>query len=124
MDPVPPASVVKPGAHPNAAAMQFSARRCEYNSELRHAALDEADVDGVVIAAATEFLCPVERIDKKVGVVVRRNPSCGDFLFGDHWHARRRSSQRSQDDKFRRAIGFRDRGAILLLLDLEAPAHD
>ena len=74
--------------------------------------LDQADVDGVIVAAADEFLGPVERVDQEIGVVMRRDAAGGDFFFGDDRNARRRARQRREDDQLGRAVGFGDRRGV------------
>ena len=72
----------------DAAAVKPAGRRREHHAELGRAALDEADVDGVIVAAANEFLGAVERVDQEIGVVVRGNSPGRDFFFGDDRDAR------------------------------------
>ena len=91
---------------------------------LRNAALDQPDVDSVIVAAPDELLGPVERIDKEIGVVVRRDSAGSDLLFGDHRHAGRGSRKGREDHQLGRPIGFGDRRPVLLRLNLEAATHD
>ena len=93
------------------------------HAEPRRAVDDQPDVDGIIIAAADEFLGPVERVDQEIGVAMRRDPPRGDFLLGDHRHARRGLGQRGEDDRLGGAVAHRDRRLVGLGLDLE-PGRD
>ena len=90
------------------------------HAEPRRAADDQADIDRIIVAAADEFLGPVERIDQEIGVAMRRDPPRRDFLLGDHRNARRGAGQRVEDDRLRRAVALRHRRLVGLGLDLEA----
>ena len=92
--------------------MERLAGRREDHAEVRRAVADQADIDGIIVAAADEFLGAVERIDQEIGVAVGRNSARGDFFLGDHRHAGRGAGQRRQDDQLGRAVGFGDRRTV------------
>ena len=104
--------------------MQPPICRCKDDTELGHARLDQPDVDGIVIAAANEFLGSVERIDQEVDVVVGRDSACSHFLLGDHRNARSGARQRSQDDQLGGAVGFGHWRGVTFRFDLKAAPHD
>ena len=56
---------------PTKPAVQRRSRRREHHAEPRRAAVDQADVDGVIVAAADELLGAVERIDQEIDVAMR-----------------------------------------------------
>ena len=117
------AAVLEEGALADQPAPQPVAGGLIDHAEARAAADDQADVDGIIVAAADEFLGAVERIDEEIGVAMRRDAARRDFLLGDDRHARRGVGQRVEDDPLGRAVADGDRRLVALGLDLE-PAFD
>src|SRR5436190_19844540 len=79
----PASTFIKPRAAAHAAAMEPAGGRSVNDAELGHAAFDEPDVDGIIVAAAHEFLGPVERIDEEICVRMGRDTAGCDFFFSD-----------------------------------------
>ncbi len=88
--------------------------------EMGQAIDNQPDIDGIVVAAANEFLGSVERINEEEGVAVRGDAAFGNFLLGDHRHAGRGGGERRQDDRLGGAVADRDGTEIALGLDLVA----
>jgi hypothetical protein len=96
----------------------------EHHSERRHSILDQADVDGVVVASTNELLRSVQRIDEEVGVAKVRDTASRNLFLGNDGHARRRLGKRGEDDELGSAIGFCHRRAVVLRFHLESSAND
>ena len=79
------------------------------HAEARLPAGNQADVDGVVVAATNEFLGAVERVDQEISVAMRRDPAGRDLFLGNHGHARRSGFERAEDDLFGRPVADRNR---------------
>ena len=115
-----PPALVDPRSCADNAAVQRPRRRREHHAESWRGPFDQTDIDGVVVAAADEFLRSVERVDEKIGVAVSGDSADGDLLFGNDWHARSRARQCGEDDKLGRSVGFSDGRRISFGLNLEA----
>jgi hypothetical protein len=120
----PSTTFVEPGADPDAAAMQPPCRRSKYDAKSGRSLFDEADVDGVIVTAAHEFLGPVQWVDKEIDVVVRRNSARRDLLLRDDWNAGRGTPQGGEDDELRGSVRLRHRRPVVLGFDLEAAPNN
>ena len=98
--------ILQPGTLTDQSRVKRATCRREDYAELRRPALDQADVDRVIVAAAHELLGPVERIDQEILIAVRGDPARGDLFLGDHRNAWRGACQGREDDQFRSAVGF------------------
>ena len=71
---------IQPGAVADQTAVKAPCGRRKNGAEMRGAVDDQADVDRVIVPAANEFLRPIERVDQKVSIAMRRDSASGDFL--------------------------------------------
>src|SRR6185503_2657020 len=110
-----------PGAMADETAVQRPPRGREHHAQARRTVDDQADVDGIIVAAANELPGAVERVDQEIDVVVGRDASGGHLFLGDHRNARRGAGERGENDQLGRAVGLRHRRAVNLALNLETP---
>src|SRR5215210_4593777 len=88
------------------AGMQCPPGRREDYAKSGYAALDQPDIDGVIVAAADELLGAVERIDQEIDIAMRGDAARGDLLLGDYRNAWRGSRECGEENQLRGAIGL------------------
>lgn len=90
--------------------------------------LDQADVDGEIVAASDEFLGAVQRIDEEERTVHVGHAAGGGLLLRDDRNMRRDLAQAGEDRRLRRVIGGGDGGFVGLNRDggalNEMPPYD
>ena len=117
-------SLVEPGACADAAAVQSKRRRSEDNAELRPVVLNEADVHGIVVAAANELPGAVERVDQEIGLAVLGNAPRGHLFLGYYRNPWGSPRQRRENDQLGCPVSVSDGGRISFGLGFEAAADN
>jgi hypothetical protein len=99
-------------------------RRRKDDSEGRGQPFNQRDVDGVIVAAANEFLGSIERVDEKKRVAVLWDAAGRDLFFGDDGHPGCEAGQGGKDDELGGAVRFGDGRPVALRFAVEAAPDD
>ncbi len=104
----PARGILAPGASSDDAEIGLPGGRQGNRAEIRPPVAHQPDIDSELIAAGGELARSVKRIDKPEAPRSVGGPARRHLLLGDHRDIWGRFAQPGHDQRFRRAVGFRD----------------